>query len=701
MHHTHSLRKSQHNKRRLLILSFNHWAIIGVLCLSLELIAGSQLVLANNDYPTTGTLKLHHGDGSIDALALDAHIDITVTGLLAELTLTQTFKNTSNQWAEGTYLFPLHEESAVQGLTMMVGERTIRGRIMPKQAALNHYETAKNDGKIASLVEQQRPNLFTINAASIAPGEILTVNLDITLPVDVVDGFLKLRLPTTLTPRYTHSQTPQPHALNSPFISAKQARGPRVSVKASIEPIADANLIESPTHQLIAVENGFEITSTPMDKDILFHWPMSSTEATRTQLFVGTHNDDKYVQIMMTPPAPSESHKSIARELILVVDKSGSMAGVSMDAAREALHFAIDGLHAQDAFNIVAFDNDFISLFPESQPATSQAMTQARRFTDSLAADGGTEMQAALSFALAASPTGLTQTQQQAPTDRLKQVVFLTDGSVGYEDALLLSIKRELGSSRLFTIGIGPAPNTWFIEKAAQVGRGTSLTIRDSHDVAKAVTQLLTTLESPVLTDISIQYTGGYGEIYPNPLPDLYADRPGIWVSKVSKEVKQVIITAIHDGKRTSQTLTLPPSTPEPKHADKTGESIKAPAVAMHWARLKVANLLDEQRYAHDPDLNKNAITDIAVDIGLVTPYTSFVAVDNTISKDPSIPLDKHHVANLIPAGNQMMHISTPQGAAGADSRALLSLILASTGVVLLAFSLKQPDRTHDGMLGA
>lgn len=696
MHHTHSSNKSQQPKRqRLLELIFNHWALASVLCLSLQLITGFRPALANNDYPTAGTLELHHTDGDIDALQLDAHIELTVTGLLAELTLTQKFQNTSDQWADGTYLFPLHDESAIQGLIMIVGERTIRSQIMPKAEARDQYEEAKKDGKIASLVEQQRPNLFTMRTASIAPGEILTVKLDITLPVEVADGYFNLRLPTTLTPRYTNTQTPQPDKVSSPFVTKALARGPRMSVTAAIEPILTTGLIESQSHQLTATQHGFEITSTPMDQDIVIHWPMSSTQDTQSKVFVSQHNDERYVQILMTPPVHS-AVQSIARELILVVDKSGSMAGVSMEAAREALHFAIDGLTPEDAFNIVAFDNDAFTLFSDSQSATPQAISDARRFTDSLVADGGTEMETALSFALKTPRFAPLNTDEPQAATRLKQVVFMTDGSVGYEDALLVSIKKQLGNSRLFTIGIGPSPNTWFIKKAAEVGRGTSLTIRDSHDVANAVTKLLTKLETPVLTDISIQFTNGYGEIYPSPLPDLYADTPGLWVSKISNNVDQIIITGKQDGMRISETLTIPAPDNSIIDGGNSAVKTKAPAIAMHWARKKVANLLDEQRYSSDQDLHKTTITDIALDVGLVTPYTSFVAIDEQPVREPSTPIASHEVANLIPAGNNMMLIAMPQGAAGADAWTLLSLIFGSAGIALLMYTRKESFPADD-----
>jgi Ca-activated chloride channel family protein len=212
---------------------------------------------------------------------------------------------------------------------------------------------------------------------------------------------------------------------------------------------------------------------------------------------------------------------------------------------------------------------------------------------------------------------------------------------------------------------------------------------------------LLTKLATPVLTDISIQYTNGYGEIYPSPIPDLYADTPGLWVSRISENVDQIIITGKHDGRRISQTLTLPASSAIAGDFGHKGEKINAPAVAMHWARKKVASLLDEQRYASDPDLHKETITDIAVDVGLVTPYTSFVAVDKTPARESSVPLASHKVANLIPAGNDMMLITMPQGAAGADSWTLLSLIFGSAGIALLMYSRKESFPSLERTIGA
>lgn len=647
---------------------------MSLLCLSLQLNAGFVRASYSDDHPSSGEFRLHHTDGDINAIQLDANIDLRVTGLLAEFTLTQTFINTTDEWVEGSYLFPLHEESAIQGLIMTIGEREIIGQIMPKNEAEAVYKQAKEAGEIASLVEQQRPNLFTMKASSIAPNDKITVHLSVVLPVEVNDKKQRLRLPTTLTPRYTNGLAENTVELNSTFATQAMTRGPRINISATIEPLEDASLLSSQTHHLTHTQNGFTLNDVPMDSDIVVQWPLPAKEVATSQAYVSTHNGDRYVQIMLTPPEKVSSETTIARELILLIDKSGSMAGVSIEAAREALHFALDGLRANDTFNIVAFDHEHYPLFQRAQPATSQPLLSARRFIDNLDADGGTEMQSALDFALQKS---IKSSQSSDDIPRLRQVVFLTDGSVGYEDALLKSIERQLGKSRLFTIGIGPAPNTWFIKKASEIGRGTSLEIQNSFDVADAINKLLGILESPVLTDISVQYSQGHGEIYPNPLPDLYADKPGLWVAKISHDVNEIIVTGNNNGQRIRQTLSL--SAP-----DNSDRGSSAAPVAMHWARQKVRSLLDQQRYSHDQELNKNLITDIGVEVGLVTPYTSFVAVDKTPAAPTPIPTREHKVANLIPAGNQMMSTYLPQGSAGADTWLWLSLLFGVSGLCLL-----------------
>ena len=237
---------------------------------------------------------------------------------------------------------------------------------------------------------------------------------------------------------------------------------------------------------------------------IVLAWPFADGAAPSAAAFSAEHAGERYVQLFMAPPAERTADR-LPRELVIVVDTSGSMAGLSIEAAREAALAALDGLSPEDTLNLIAFDERTRALFDTPRTADAATLDRARRFLRGLRADGGTEMVPALRRALAAP----FESDPDASSAALRQVVFLTDGSIAEEGRLLRLIRRELGRSRLFTVGIGSAPNAWFLDKAAEAGRGTSLAIRDLDDVRDAITALLGRLERPVLTEIAVQFPGG------------------------------------------------------------------------------------------------------------------------------------------------------------------------------------------------
>lgn len=661
----------------------HRWLIGTLLCLSLLLSATHNIASANAETVHSGTLIFHHEGNRSGALLLDASMDVKVEGLLAELTLTQSFQNNSTHWVDASYLFPMSEDAAIQGLRIRIGERIITGHIEPRAKAKETFEAAQQAGMVASLVEQQRPNLFTTQVSNIAPGELLDVTLAVMVPVTVKDGQLELTLPTTLTPRYSKEHTAD--ALDTPFIMPSQGRGPQLSLNAQIAPLDNYALVSSQSHEIHHTESGLQINNVAMDRDLTLRWPLAQSATTSSYAFTTQHDGKRYVQLMVNPPEQVLEQTQTQRELILVVDKSGSMAGVSMEAAKEALQYALDELSVDDYFNIIAFDNNEHALFKTPQPATQQWKEMARSFTSRLQADGGTEMEAALQLAMQVNSDNNDDSEGNN-NNRLRQIVFLTDGSVGYEDALLSMIKRQLGHSRLFTVGIGHAPNTWFLEKAAQAGRGVALSIQDEHDVAQSVTQLLSALAHPVITDISVQYPQGHGELYPRPVPDLYADNPGMWVARISEEVEEIVITGKRQGQRWKRVVRL--NTEDIDNNSNPLYKQHAPAVAMHWTRQKIESLLDEQRYSADPERHEDVITQLALGVGLMTRYTSFVAVEETPSRPEHQGAIDLQVANLLPAGNSMM-LKMPQGAAGIDTLAWLSALLGAGGLGLTAIGLR------------
>jgi len=514
-------------------------------------------------------------------------------------------------------------------MVMIIGKRQIQGVIRPR---VRGQESEQN----AILDQQHQSNVLTLNAASIAPGEHITVKLSLTLPIDVSHQKMQLRLPTTLTPRFADYLTGVTATNSTKSTARKYIPIPRISVDGRFDSSTSIRYLVSPTHDLEMTDTGFHVSTTPMYKDILLEWPMTGAEKTTAKAFVTDHDGERYVQILVNPPSP-QSTSAIKRELVFVIDKSGSMAGVSLNSAREVLITAIDGLQSEDTFNFIAFDHDYYPLFPSSKIASAENKYRARQYVDALKAEGGTELHDVLSFALndhKQTDKQLNINSFETKPKRLKQVVFLTDGSVGYEDRVLKQIKKNIGDTRLFTVGIGPAPNRWFIEKAASLGRGTSLIIRNPDDAAGHINELLTGLESPVLTDINVN------------IPDS----------------QQPYSTETHEM-----------------------TAANAPAVAMHWARQKIESLLVDQLYSFDADLHKEHITQIALDTGLVTPYTKLIAVDYSISTQSLQP--KIELSQLIQEGDDMDSVQLPPGTSEANTWTLFSFLSATAGVLMMFFS--------------
>lgn len=664
---------------------------LAILVVSLLLVGPIKGRAAVDDYPGSGTLRLQDGDALIDAVLLDATFTLDVRGLLGELALEQTFSNTTDRWLDGEYLFPLPANATIRGLELRIADRIVIGRIMEKEEAAATFEQARDAGQSAGLVEQQRPNLFTARVANVAPGAEIRIRLDVLLPVSIKERQLSLTLPTTLTPRFASPGSPAPSIIGQPILPASVVRGPRMTLAAHIEPLVDHSLVESDTHRLDVESGALTLPPTPMDRDLELRWPFPQENGPEgladggisDAAFSVMHGDDRYVQLFMAPPARLDRSERQPRELVLVIDKSGSMAGQSIDAAREAAQSALDGLEPGDRFDLVAFDDRTRTLFDSPQLATGMNLAAGRRFLRRLSADGGTEMAPALARALSA---GERTTRTVAGS--VRQVVFLTDGSITDEDGLLRQIRRDLGTARLFTVGIGNAPNAWLLDKAAEVGGGTSLAIRDIDDVEATVTALLDRLEEPVLTDITVQFPGG-ADSYPARVPDLYADSPLMIVARlqqgaqVSGEAARAIITGWQGETRFRRVVMLP-DVRETHPASVTEPARSAPALAMHWASMRIATLLDEQRESRDDERHRDAITALALDVGLVTPYTSFVAMEAEPVRPTGADSVDADVANLMPAGNTMLAIRLPQGAAGIDTLGLLGVLSGLLGGLCL-----------------
>ncbi len=643
-------------------------------------------------------LMLASVDGSLSAaLLLETHIEGEINGLIAKLTLRQTFRNTSTQWVNGRYVFPMPEKSAVESLTLETGGRLIRGVVKEKQQAKKEFAAAKASGKKAGLMEQNRPNLFSMSLANIAPlGEVIA-EITWVETVEFDAGMFALRLPTTLTPRYIpgrplvtdvnsedymleqkividgssgwaqNTDQVMDAALITPFQigDSGAAANHRFTIDLGLSAGIPLAGITSATHGIEVTQIGqdglanprqrirFLNVSEPMDRDLVISWTPAASSTPDAAVFTQHHAEGNHTLLMLMPPQKNIV-QTVPREIIFIIDSSGSMAGVSMPQARQGLKTALGYLSPVDRFNIVDFDNSAKALFGLPMQATQSHLARADQFVTNLVADGGTNMEAALSLAFS----------MPIAKNYLRQIVFITDGSVGNESNLFRLINKRLGEARLFTMGIGSAPNSHFMRGAAHYGRG-SYHFTDSLDQAAVrMNELFTKINRPVMRDIQIHWPENSDvEFYPSRIPDLYLGEPIMILAKTSSPPGEIEISGKLSGSSWKRVIRAD-GAPIGSGLDKI------------WARRKVDSLESRQVIAGKPLGHiKQQIVDLGVAHQLVTRFTSFIAVEEKLSRTSGQSVANATVPNLMPKGNTMM-LPLPNTATPASLLILLGLMV-------------------------
>ncbi|HET9045322.1 MAG TPA: marine proteobacterial sortase target protein, partial [Casimicrobiaceae bacterium] len=614
-----------------------------------------------------GTLILRDATGVTEIAPLvftDVHMD--VSGMTARVRVTQHFVNPAADWREGVYVFPLPEKAAVDHLDMRIGERVIQGQIKERGDARRTYEAAKTEGKKASLVEQERPNMFTTNLANIGPSEEIAVGIEYQQTLTYDAGSFALRFPMAITPRYIPGtpigdaegdpspppsprmrgegwaeeptdQVPDADRITPPFLTPGSDAINPISLDIDLDAGFPLAKLTSPYHAVRIEERGlhrFHVSLAdglvPAARDFELVWTPDVGSAPAAALLTEERDGRKFALLMVLPPAVDATTAPRApREITYIVDTSGSMEGVSMDQAKEALLIALDRLQPGDRFNVIEFNSVTRTLYSAPMPVDDRTLATARKFVRALRAQGGTEMLPALTAALSSPRDGTA----------MRQVVFLTDGAVGNENELLKLIQSRLGDRRLFTIGIGPAPNTFFLKKAAEAGRGTFTFIGDVREVKDKMAALFRKIESPVLTDIDAVWPGGV-VAYPGKVPDLYAGEPIVLSAELAnaKQDGVLSLTGVRNGKPWSAKLAL--ATPG-----------NAPGIGVLWARDKIESLMDAKRNGAPPDEVKRDVIAVAMEHHLVSAYTSLVAVDITPTAPMGITAKKTALPQNVPEG--------------------------------------------------
>ena len=578
---------------------------------------------------------------------LKTDVQIAITGTIARATVRQEFTNPSTRkgdWLEGIYVFPLPETAAVDHLRMKIGERIIEGQIKERTAAKKVYEQAKQEGKRTSLVEQERPNIFTTSVANIGPGEHVTIEIEYQETVRYENEQFQLRFPMAVGQRYIpgtpviiEGQAPKGSgtmmdtdrvADASRITPPEQAPGHGsinpLSLSLTLNPGFPVAKVESPFHPIIAIpeaEGGYQISlradAVPADRDFQLIWHPAPRTEPMASVFTEQKDGETYAMLMLLPPTQhDEKAPRLPRDLTFIIDTSGSMAGPSIEQAKQSLASALTRLTTQDRFNIIQFNNTVRSLFSGPQPVTTATIKQAVRYTEQLSADGGTEVLPALRQAL------------KSPVDnaRLQQIILLTDGQVGNEDELFELLQQRVGTRRLFTIGIGSTPNSHLMRKAAEFGRGTFTYIGKVDEVKDKLDSLFKKLERPVLSDITIDSAGWSGlEQYPAKIADLYEGEPIVLALKAGSLPAQARL----QGRTGNHPWSLPVSLQNP--ATRGGLSV-------YWARQKISALMDEAFKGTADETVRQSVLEVALAHHLVSQYTSLVAVDITPARPTDVP---------------------------------------------------------------
>jgi Ca-activated chloride channel family protein len=553
-------------------------------------------------------------------------VQVRIAGPLARVTVTQEFHNPFAEKIEAVYTFPLPPDSAVDDMTMHVADRTIRGLIKPRDEARKIYDEARRTGRIASLLDQERPNIFTQAVANILPGAAVKIQISYVETVPYEAGAYSFNFPMVVAPRYMPRRgVPDAQRIAPPVTPEGTRAGHDISVEVHLDAGVPIESVESRTHDVsIERPNPRQAVVKLRDKavipnkDFILNYDVAGRRIEDAVLA-----DSGYFALLLQPPDRVQPEEIAPKELVFVLDTSGSMSGFPIEKAKEAMGMALDGLHPRDTFNLITFSGDTHILFPNPVPATPENRRLAREFLSSRSGSGGTEMMKAIRTALAPS---------DAP-ERTRVVCFMTDGEVGNDLEILAEVQRH-PNARVFAFGIGSSVNHFLLDGMARYGRGEVEYVGLRDDGSAAARRFHERVNSPLLTDISIDWSGlPVTGVYPARIPDLFAAKPVVVSGRYTSPGAGVIRLRGKAGGR-EFTREIRVNLPATRSEDAM--------LGKLWARRRVEDLMSQdflglQRGAIRDDL-KQQITKLGIEHRLMTPFTSFVAVEEKVITEGGAP---------------------------------------------------------------
>jgi Ca-activated chloride channel family protein len=564
------------------------------------------------------------GEPDLDRLPLkDTRVDVAIAGVIADVTVRQVYENRGTRPIHARYVFPASTRAAVYGLTMTVGNVRTVARIREREQAAREFETAKREGKSASLLEQSRPNVFTMKVANVLPGDTILVELKYTELLVPTDGTYEFVYPTVVGPRYSEKSQSQASPADE-FVTAPYTRhGELPKSDFHLSAVVSAGMalseISSPTHQVIVQPTGVGRAQVALadserfagNRDFILRYSMAGKEiASGLLLFEG--RDENFFVLMAEPPQAVQPGETLPREYIFVVDVSGSMNGFPLDTAKKLIGDLAGVLRPADTFNVVVFADGTETFSRASVPASSSNLTRALQFIGRKEGGGGTRLLGALTRAVALPrQTGVS-----------RSVVLVTDGYIEAEPDVFDYIRGHLDDVNFFAFGIGSSVNRFLIEGVARAGLGEPFIVTKPGEAAEAAARLRRYIDTPVLTGIDVTFRGfDVYDVEPQKVPDMFASRPvvvfGKWRGSAAGWIE---ISGQTGGGQYRQSVSVSSAGTDRSHA----------ALRHLWARTRIADLSDFGPSV--PDAGRvAAITSLGLTYGLLTRYTSFVAVQELV----------------------------------------------------------------------
>jgi len=593
---------------------------------------------------TQGALRAVNEEGEVVLEFPLKHTSVysRISGFLAQVEVKQHFHNPHNEKIEAVYVFPLPENSAVNEMIMVVGTRNVYGEIHKRMVARQIYEQARAVGKRTALLEQERPNIFTQSVANIQPGEEIVITIRYVQALKYDRGVYRYVFPMVVGPRFIPgapagkkgtgwapdtTTVPDASRITPPVLKPGRRSGHDISLTVTLNAGLSIEDLKSKSHDIELTDEGIGRATVKImeqdtipNKDFVLEYRVAG-EKPRSAFLTHHSQQGGYLMLMIQPSLESVTENLEPKEIFFVIDCSGSMSGYPIQKVKEAMYYCIQGISPDDTFQIIRFSSNASAFSPKPVTATRLHKEEALDYIQALHGSGGTMMIEGIKACL----------DYPHVPERQRIVFFMTDGLIGNDSQILAAIKEKVGNTRLFSFGVGSSPNRSLLERMAQLGRGTAQYIRQDEDPQPVITAMLSRISKPYLTDVEIDWAGlAVGDVYPNPIPDLYSAQPLILFARYNGSGQATVtLRGRIDGQPYEERIWIS----LPNWNSDNG------SLASVWAREKIKFLCLEQLGGRMRSIEEE-VTNLALEYNLMSQYTSFVAVDEVIPEgsDTTLP---------------------------------------------------------------